>query len=238
MVEHMEGTVRRPAYRVVCDNCGASSGYSDRGDHVKMWNSRAALAASQPADPVTNAGCCQPAKVKPLVWVHVAKFCGQEHSYAKTELGTWGLTAYSGREGRWAYTDATGADSEDDWLTRDECQAAAQADYEARILAALEPDQTAPALVASAPNAVQWQPIETAPKDGTRVLLWRGNAPSCGIWAEMVVAEYHHFKWRWPDKADNPSTHGDWSDDEIMDGFEALECFSHWMPLPKPPEGV
>jgi Lar family restriction alleviation protein len=47
MVDHMEGTVRRPAYRILCDNCGASTNYSDRGDHVEEWNRRdpAVLAA-------------------------------------------------------------------------------------------------------------------------------------------------------------------------------------------------
>jgi len=39
-VRHCEGTVIHPAYKVKCDNCGASTGYSDRGDHVKEWNKR------------------------------------------------------------------------------------------------------------------------------------------------------------------------------------------------------
>ena len=41
MVEHMPGTILRPAYRVLCDNCGASTGYTDRGDHIAAWNARA-----------------------------------------------------------------------------------------------------------------------------------------------------------------------------------------------------
>ncbi len=41
IIEHMEGTIVRPAYRVRCDNCGASCCYSDRGDHVEDWNTRA-----------------------------------------------------------------------------------------------------------------------------------------------------------------------------------------------------
>ena len=84
-------------------------------------------------------------KIKSLVWTHGAKFCGPDHSYAETELGTWSMTAYSGRGGRWAYTDLCGNDSEGDWPTRDECQAAVEAAREARILAALEapPDETA-----------------------------------------------------------------------------------------------
>lgn len=40
-VEHMEGTTKRPAYRVYCDNCGASHRFTDRGDHIENWNRRA-----------------------------------------------------------------------------------------------------------------------------------------------------------------------------------------------------
>lgn len=88
------------------------------------------LYAHPPAAPV--------AKVKPLSWEHGHKFCGQECSYADTEFGAWMMVAYSGRGLRWAHSDPAGNDSEDDWETRDECQAAANADYQARILAALE----------------------------------------------------------------------------------------------------
>lgn len=81
-------------------------------------------------------------KVKPLEWEHGHKFCGQECSYAETEFGAWMMVAYSGRGGRWAHTDPEGYDSDDDWETRDECQAAANADYQARILSALEGSDT------------------------------------------------------------------------------------------------
>ena len=43
MVEHMPGTILHPAYRVRCDNCGASTGYSDKSDPITAWNTRAAL---------------------------------------------------------------------------------------------------------------------------------------------------------------------------------------------------
>ena len=39
-VEHLEGTVVHPAYRVSCDNCGASTGYADK-DCRAVWNERA-----------------------------------------------------------------------------------------------------------------------------------------------------------------------------------------------------
>ena len=84
-------------------------------------------------------------RVKALVWQNDMLFGGQPHAYADTPLGPWTVTAYDGRGGRWAYDDPSGDTSDMDWLTREEAQAAAQADYETRILAALEP-QDAPAM--------------------------------------------------------------------------------------------
>lgn len=51
MIQHLEGTILRPAYRVCCDNCGASTRYSDLGDHVAIWNARATPAAMTPEVP-------------------------------------------------------------------------------------------------------------------------------------------------------------------------------------------
>ena len=39
--DHMDGTYRHPAFRVVCGNCGASSEYYDSGNHIAAWNRRA-----------------------------------------------------------------------------------------------------------------------------------------------------------------------------------------------------
>lgn len=39
-VQHCEGTIVHPAYRVCCDNCGASTGYVDKANHVDNWNRR------------------------------------------------------------------------------------------------------------------------------------------------------------------------------------------------------
>lgn len=81
---------------------------------------------------------------------------------------------------------------------------------------------------------MEWQPIETAPKDGTRIMLWRGFINS-GLWAEMVIAQWFNDEWVWPDQRDNPSTHGNWSDDDMLDGYASAHGFTHWMPLPEPP---
>ncbi|NYT45115.1 Lar family restriction alleviation protein [Alcaligenaceae bacterium] len=50
IVQHCEGTIIHPAYRIYCGNCGASSGYADRVDPAKYWNSRAALQSQDGED--------------------------------------------------------------------------------------------------------------------------------------------------------------------------------------------
>lgn len=61
--------------------------------------------------------------------------------------------------------------------------------------------------IARAAN-MEWQPIETAPKDNTRILLWDGQIASTGSW--------YHDEW-------------------AGDDYEAIDA-THWMPLPDPPE--
>lgn len=63
----------------------------------------------------------------------------------------------------------------------------------------------------------QWQPIETAPKDGTEVLVTNAQSGA----ASVVL----------------------WNDGDPMVGWMSLDgpiydmyFFSHWMPLPEPPE--
>ena len=68
----------------------------------------------------------------------------------------------------------------------------------------------------------QWQDIETAPKDGTWVLLG-----GCEYGYEQVVA-----RWYQPPPHENGSLMpSDWWDYEHR-GFKP----THWMPLPAPPQ--
>lgn len=62
---------------------------------------------------------------------------------------------------------------------------------------------------ASATKVDRWQPIESAPKDGTRVLVWDG---------EEWLARWQAYNG------------GYWDADEYIS-----ENPTHWMPLPAPP---
>ena len=75
--------------------------------------------------------------------------------------------------------------------------------------------RTARAALEAAERAA-WQPIETAPKDGTEVLLIISayNDPSRG--RAYVIA-----RWEW----------GGWIDDEEI----SIHPPTHWRPLPQPP---
>jgi hypothetical protein len=56
----------------------------------------------------------------------------------------------------------------------------------------------------------EWQPIETAPKDGTVILAWRKHAT-----IPMIVRFYY----------------GEWDSDGVH-----VSHLTHWMPLPEPPK--
>lgn len=70
----------------------------------------------------------------------------------------------------------------------------------------------------------EWQPIETAPKDGTRILLLRPERePTCGRWDDEKYAN-------------KPEPH--WTDDNArLWGRRDTKTRTptHWMPLPKLP---
>lgn len=73
-----------------------------------------------------------------------------------------------------------------------------------------------------------WQPIETAPKDGTDILVTVGTGGRC-----HVVA--------WLDEHGEPSAeYGWWRVDDNKHGPYSLRGASptHWMPLPDPPSNV
>jgi len=62
-------------------------------------------------------------------------------------------------------------------------------------------------------NPIEWQPIETAPKDGTRILGFNENL-------EVYIPNIYF-----------------WDDKWITYFFDEYSTeLTHWMPLPKPPK--
>ena len=81
----------------------------------------------------------------------------------------------------------------------------------------------------------KWQPIETAPKDGTRVLACKLGFNVCIAWWEKLPDDVlAHIKtrekWRNIDVEEFVSEDL-WVDDWTSTWYEP----THWMPLPEPP---
>jgi hypothetical protein len=73
---------------------------------------------------------------------------------------------------------------------------------------------------------MSWQPIETAPRDGTRVLLWHPRALARG---ENVIVGWWLIDDWW-------TSHNCWLNDRDPDSDFDLAP-THWQPLPSPPTG-
>ncbi len=71
----------------------------------------------------------------------------------------------------------------------------------------------------------QWQPIETAPKDGTPILLWAPEwkyVSRCGWWQSSI----------------NGSDDAGWTDGTVISwNYQEVSILlpTRWMPLPDPP---
>ena len=75
----------------------------------------------------------------------------------------------------------------------------------------------------------EWQPIETAPKDGTTILLYFPN----GYWADYRNVAIG-FWGGWSDDASDAGWYGDESNSNTMTDFGSFP--THWMKLPDPPK--
>jgi hypothetical protein len=83
---------------------------------------------------------------------------------------------------------------------------------EHRLIPRNELEEIERRLLASASPAPGWHPIETAPKDGTQLLLWCNRQIVSGYWNQGSV--FHMPHWGRPQYTDEPT---------------------YWMPLPDPP---
>jgi len=75
----------------------------------------------------------------------------------------------------------------------------------------------------------EWQPIETAPKDGTWVLVF-GSISDEGDERTTAVAQY-------TDDLNGRKTRGHWQFAWYDGGYHGwVGNATHWMPLPEPPK--
>lgn len=85
---------------------------------------------------------------------------------------------------------------------------------------------------------MSWQPIETAPTDGTEVLGYRDDA---GVFIMRYAAAVEFMTSREIDESDLSEDdlhdtdwwYADFIEGGLLDGDMAP---THWMPLPEPPE--
>lgn len=75
----------------------------------------------------------------------------------------------------------------------------------------------------------EWQPIETAPMDGTPIIVFStyrmSKPPVVVVWKENPTSGDVQFDPYWADAATNEGTALYFND----------VYFTHWMPLPPPP---
>ena len=77
---------------------------------------------------------------------------------------------------------------------------------------------------------MNWQPIETVPRDGSAVDLWLRAYLWTADGEKQVAVEFRVADACWNDEWTNPD-----GNSLELDGFEPYE-YSHWMPIPEPPK--
>jgi hypothetical protein len=87
---------------------------------------------------------------------------------------------------------------------------------------------------------MEWQPIATAPKDGTEIILAIKCISGKSHWVHVGWwEEGDSFPWRFIDSFDLTPTGccGMEEDDRLKANGAKAESVTHWMPLPPSPGG-
>jgi len=72
-----------------------------------------------------------------------------------------------------------------------------------------------------------WQPIETAPKDGTEILLYdKYKDINKASWIDNWCGSDARYQMQW-------CIYGSMDSD---DRYRTVDCPTHWMPLPEEPD--
>lgn len=86
----------------------------------------------------------------------------------------------------------------------------------------------------------EWQSFQTAPKDGSWFIAYRGE-PKVGSWDRIVIVRWHdEFEdFIWPDHPfdiyNDDIDEKDSHDRFVISPYEAGGTFKFWMPLPDRP---
>lgn len=77
-------------------------------------------------------------------------------------------------------------------------------------------------------GAAQWQPIETAPKDGTSILLLRDDEAVAGFWANESYDDIYHWVFL---NQTNPNVKFGIDGMVELNAFNAMRGPTHWKPI-------
>ena len=115
-----------------------------------------------------------------------------------------------------------------------------------KLLPTDTPLYAAPQAVVAAPQAVpEWLPIESAPKDGTLVVLYSPNGPD--DWPDSFKVTLDYFCKDYENWFHHSEAHEHYmavggsnacGPDAVCTGPSEKAPYTHWMPLPAPPKGA
>ena len=83
----------------------------------------------------------------------------------------------------------------------------------------------------------EWQPIETAPKDGQWITLWRPSVEKFYDRSPIVYGRWldDSAAWSWPCQSEyDPWAREERANQLLNEDFYFCDLFTHWMPLPEP----
>lgn len=79
-----------------------------------------------------------------------------------------------------------------------------------------------------------WHSMDTAPRDGTPILITCGRIVEMAYWSPNIFGP--HYPWVFAsDTSCYEKEHDTWTTE--VNAFDA-ETVTHWMPLPSPPEAT
>lgn len=81
---------------------------------------------------------------------------------------------------------------------------------------------------------MKWQPIETAPKDGSAVLLAAPGRVTCGSWLAPSDEPRIYYREGYAPEAEWDDFEPFWQSED--GGFTQDAPPTHWMPMPEPPD--